>query len=167
MTVKRDSVFWLYSQASHFISLLCTLAWEPVNRGEPLGLGNCCSSTRREVESPNSRSLSDLWSASRAPALVARGLCGSFQLLKEAARTLSAKLSVGSLRTSMTSYQFFYPSRGLCLDYILWKNRNRLSGQLSIDAWGTFCSLALALSLASPLPPERPLPLKADRNQGR
>lgn len=50
-----------------------------------------------EVESPNSRSLSDLWSASRAPAL-ARGLCGSsFQLLKEAARTLSAKLSVGSL----------------------------------------------------------------------
>jgi len=35
------------------------------------------------------------------------------QLLKEAARTPSAKLSVGSLRTGMPSYQFFYPSRGL------------------------------------------------------
>lgn len=104
---------WLYSQASHFISLLCTLAWEPVNHGEPLGLANCCSSTRREVESPDSRSLSDLWSASRAPALVQRTLHLLSQLLKEAATTLSAKLSVGSLRTGMPSYQFFYPSRGL------------------------------------------------------
>ena len=85
------------------------------------------------MESPDSRSLSDLWSASRAPALVQRTLHLLSQLLKEAATTLSAKLSVGSLRTGMISYRFFYPSRGLCLDYILWKNRNRLSGQLSID----------------------------------